>query len=196
MQFGGNTDLGFDFTLTNYKINMSTIFTMKLMLAVLLLSGCTQFNKGDSTSGLEAVKSAEQKKKERLVSAVAAYIRGIKEKDFSIIPYSDSITLRTPFTKNGMGQQLRGKHVLLNDWWKPLILKPDSKEIVFKEVGYYFNESLTSIIAESVVTDYNAEPPATVYVAERFTINEEGKIIDQTNYMDVRDVLMPGWQDK
>ena len=162
-----------------------------MALTVLLLSSCTQNNKGDTTSDLEA-----KNKKDRLISVVESYIKGIKEKDFSIVPYSDSVTMRTPFTKNGMRQQLKGKDVLFNDWWKPLILRPNSKEVVFKIVDYYFNDSLTSIIAESVVSDYNAEPPATVYVAERFTINKDGDIIDQTNYIDVRDVLTPGWQDK
>jgi hypothetical protein len=95
-----------------------------------------------------------------------------------------------------MRLQLKGKDALFNDWWKPLLLRPNSKEVVFTIVDYYFNESLTSIIAESVVTDYNTEPPATVYVAERFTLNADGEIIDQTNYIDVRDVLTPGWQDK
>ena len=170
---------------------MRNIIYSSLALTVLLLSSCTQNNKGDTTSDLEA-----KNKKDRLISVVESYIKGIKEKDFSIIPYADSVTMRTPFTKNGMRLQLKGKDVLFNDWWKPLILRPNSKEVVFKIVDYYFNESLTSIIAESVVTDYNAEPPATVYVAERFTINKDGDIIDQTNYIDVRDVLTPGWQDK
>jgi hypothetical protein len=60
----------------------------------------------------------------------------------------------------------------------------------------YFNESLTGIVAESVVTDYNAEPVATVYVAERFTVNEAGEITNQINHIDVRDVLTPGWDEK
>ena len=77
-----------------------------------------------------------------------------------------------------------------------MLLRPNSKEIVFKLTDYYFNESLTSIIAESIVTDYNAEPLATVYVAERFTLNETGEIIDQINHIDVRDVLTPGWYEK
>jgi hypothetical protein len=174
---------------------MRTMFNINLTLIALLFIGCTQINKRDAISDLETTK-AEKNKKDRLISAVEAYIRGIKEKDFSIIPYADSITMRTPFTKNGMRLKLKGKDVLFKDWWQPLILRPDSKDVVFKIVDYYFNESLTSIIAESVVRDYNAEPTATVYVAERFTLNEDGKINDQTNYMDVRDVLTPGWQDK
>ena len=175
---------------------MRIIFSIYLALMVLLIGGCTQINKGEAASDLETTKLIAKDKKEKLVSVVESYIRGINEKDFTLIPYGDSISFRSPFTKNGMKFQLKGKDVLFNDWWKPLILRPDSKEVVFKLVDYYFNESLTSIIAESIVTDYNAEPPATVYVAERFTLNEDGKIIDQSNYIDVRDVLTPGWQDK
>lgn len=163
-------------------------------LALLMLSACNRGKEAEKI--LEKEERLEIAKKELLISVVETYIKGIKERDFSIIPYAENVTMRTPFTKNGMNLQLKGKAALLNEWWKPLLLTPNSKEVVFKVTDYYFNESLTSIVAESVVTDYNAEPPATVYVAERFTLNEAGEIIDQINHIDVRDVLTPGWSEK
>ena len=174
---------------------MKGLFFIYLSLMVILIGGCGKIKKDDMPSDLEVTKQELNDKKEILISAVEAYIRGIKEKDFSIIPYADNATKRGPFGKKGMNVQLKGKEELFNDWWKPMMLRPDSKEIVFKLTDYYFNESLTSIFAESVVTDYNAEPPATVYVAERFTLNEAGEIIDQINHIDVRDVLTPGWYE-
>jgi len=170
---------------------MKTI-NIVLILNTLLIIGCNQTGQDDQ-SNEEILK---KERKEKLISVVEDYIEGIKKSDFSIIPYSDSVTMRTPFTKNGMSQQLIGKAQLYNDWWGPLLLSPNSKEVVFKITDFYFNESLTSIVAESIVTDYNAEPPATVYVAERFTVDESGKIVDQINHIDVRDVLTPGWQEK
>jgi hypothetical protein len=137
----------------------------------------------------------ENEKKERLISTVQTYIRAIKEKDFSVIPYSETATLRSPLTKNGVSFQLKGKESLFNDWWKPLVLSPSAKEVVFEVTDYYFNSTLTSIMAEMVVTDYNFEPAVTLWVAERFTLNEKGEIIDQINHFDVRDALMPGWQN-
>ena len=161
-----------------------------------MLSACSQGKQPENKSEKEGELRLEIAKKELLISVVETYIKGIKERDFSIIPYAENVIMRTPFTKNGMNLQLKGKEALLNEWWKPLLLAPNAKEVVFKVTDYYFNESLTSIVAESVVTDYNVEPPATVYVAERFTLNEAGEIIDQINHIDVRDVLTPGWSEK
>lgn len=173
---------------------MRIIFNSTFALVILLLVACKQGKQTEN--GSEEELHLEIAKKELLISVVETYKKGIKERDFSIIPYAENVTMRTPFTKNGMNLQLKGKQALFNDWWKPLLLTPNSKEVVFKVTDYYFNESLTSVMAESVVTDYNAEPPATVYVAERFTLNEAGKIIDQINHIDVRDILTPGWPEK
>jgi hypothetical protein len=38
-------------------------------------------------------------------------------------------------------------------------------------------------------------PPATLRVADRFNVNEQGKITEQENHFDPRDVTNPGWQD-
>ena len=175
---------------------MRIILTTTLALAIFLLSACNQNKQTENNSKIQEELRLETAKKELLISTVETYIKGIKERDFSIIPYAENVTMRTPFTKNGMKTQLKGKEALFNEWWKPLLLTPNSKEVVFKVSDYFFNESLTSIVAESIVTDYNAEPPATVYVAERFTLNEDGEIIDQINHIDVRDVLTPGWSEK
>lgn len=175
---------------------MRIIVFTTLALAFIILSACSQGKQPENKSEKEEELRLEVAKKELLISIVETYIKGIKERDFSIIPYAENVTMRTPFTKNGMKLQLKGKEELFNEWWKPLLLTPNSKEVVFKVTDYYFNESLTSIVAESVVTDYNAEPPATVYVSERFTLNEAGEIIAQINHIDVRDVLTPGWSEK
>jgi hypothetical protein len=170
------------------KIPLNAIFSLILLILVACSQGEKHKNKSQPEEALQLVTI----KKERLISAIEAYIKGIKERNFFLIPYAENVTMRTPFTKNGMNLQLKGKEALFNEWWKPLLLTLNPKEVVFKIADYYFDESFTSIIVESVVTDYNAEPPATVYVAERFTLDEAGKIIElniktTTNRVDGRE---------
>lgn len=165
-------------------------------LLVVIISGCENGAKPDSVPEQDNVRKMEHKKKERLISIVQTYVRAIKEKDFSMIPYADNATLRSPLTKKGVSVQLKGKDSLFNDWWKPLVLRPNAKDVVFEVTDYYFNSALTSIMAEMVVTDNNFEPAVTLWVAERFTLNENGELIDQINHFDVRDALTPGWQNK
>jgi hypothetical protein len=39
-------------------------------------------------------------------------------------------------------------------------------------------------------------PQARLRVADRFTVNEAGKITEQENHFDPRDVTNPGWQSR
>lgn len=172
---------------------LKTILTLTLLL--IIITGCSNGEKPDSISEQAKVRMMEKEKKELLISIVQTYVRAIKEKDFSMIPYADNATLRSPLTQKGVSVQLKGKESLFNDWWKPLVLRPDAKEVVFRVTDYFFNPTLTSIIAEMVVTDNNFEPAVTLWVAERFTLNEKGELIDQINHFDVRDALTPGWQN-
>jgi len=52
---------------------------------------------------------------------------------------------------------------------------------------------LLAIITEAEI--HTVKPPATLRVADRFTVNAEGKIIEQENHFDPRDVTNPGWQN-
>jgi hypothetical protein len=52
---------------------------------------------------------------------------------------------------------------------------------------------MTAIITEAEI--HTVEPPATLRVADRFTVSAEGKIIEQENHFDPRDVTNPGWQN-
>jgi hypothetical protein len=42
---------------------------------------------------------------------------------------------------------------------------------------------------------HTVNPQATLRVADRFTVNGVGKIIEQENRFDPRDVTNPGWQN-
>ncbi len=54
---------------------------------------------------------------------------------------------------------------------------------------HYFNEDLTVIASRSDVGITN--PPCTLRVVDRFTVNAEGKITQQENYYDPRPALPP-----
>jgi hypothetical protein len=135
-------------------------------------------------------------RKKRLIDIVHAYIGAISNRDFSMIPYADDVTLRSPFTAQGMRQQLRGRDALYREWWKSLVLDPPEREVDFQITDLYFNDALTSVIAEVVIIDHLLDPPVTLWAAERFTLNEAGEVVDQINHFDVRDAVMPGWQDQ
>jgi hypothetical protein len=52
--------------------------------------------------------------------------------------------MRTPFTEKGTKAELKGKEELFTKWWKPLLLTPNSKEVIFEVTDYYFNKSFPS----------------------------------------------------
>jgi hypothetical protein len=61
-----------------------------------------------------------------------------------------------------------------------------------KVIEHYLNEALTAIITEAEIHLVN--PRVTLRVADRFTVNAAGQIIEQENHFDPRDVTNPGWQ--
>jgi hypothetical protein len=136
----------------------------------------------------------DEQRKARLVEVVHTYISAVTTRDFSLMPYADDATLRSPFTAQGVRQQLRGRDTLYREWWKGLVLDPPERQVVFDISDMYFNDSLTSVVAEMVITDHLFDPPVTLWAAERFTLNDAGEVIDQINHFDVRDAVMPGWQ--
>jgi hypothetical protein len=58
-----------------------------------------------------------------------------------------------------------------------------------KVIEHYFNEDLTVIASRSDVGITN--PPCTLRVVDRFTVNTEGKITQQENHYDPRPALPP-----
>jgi hypothetical protein len=58
-----------------------------------------------------------------------------------------------------------------------------------KVIEHYFNEDLTVIASRSDVGITN--PPCTLRVVDRFTVNAEGKITQQENHYDPRPALPP-----
>jgi hypothetical protein len=77
-------------------------------------------------------------------------------------------------------------------WWQPL--EPALEGVQIRILDHYINEPMTAIVTEAEIKISAVDPVATLRVADRFTINEEGRIIEQENHFDPRDVTNPGWQ--
>lgn len=132
-------------------------------------------------------------RREQLRAAAEGYFEGLKSKDFSVIPFDDDVSLRAPLCPGGVHRPVEGKAAVLAHWWQPL--EPALEGVEIKVLDHYFNGSLTSVITEAEVTIKVMDPPVTLRVADRFNVNEHGKITEQENHFDPRDVTNPGWQN-
>jgi hypothetical protein len=132
-------------------------------------------------------------RKEQLRKIVEGYFQALRQKDFSAVPYDDNVTLRAPLAPGGVNSPLIGKSSLHSQWWVPL--EPALEGVEITVLDHYINESMTAVCAEALITINVVSPPATLRVADRFTINAEGKITEQENHFDPRDVTNPGWQN-
>lgn len=128
----------------------------------------------------------------QLQKIAEGYFAALRQKDFSAIPYAEHATLRAPLAPGGVNQPLSGKNALYTQWWIPLL--PALEGVAIKVIDHYFNESMTAVCTEAEITINVVSPPATLRVADRFTVNAAGKIIEQENHFDPRDVTNPGWQ--
>lgn len=114
---------------------------------------------------------------------------GLGDKDFDRIPYSPDVVLRAPPAPGGVDAPLRGREQLREVWWAPL---PGLLGRV--EVGdVYINDSGNGVVTEAEV-EVLTDPPVRLKVADRFRVDDSGRIIEQTNYFDPRDLTNPGWR--
>jgi catechol 2,3-dioxygenase-like lactoylglutathione lyase family enzyme len=118
--------------------------------------------------------------KEQLKKISETYFQSLRDKNFSAIPFSDDIVFRAPLAPGGSGNPIKGKKDLLEKWWKPLEPALDGAEI--KIIDHYYNEALTEVVTKAEF--YIAVMGATLRVADRFIINDEGKIKEQENHFD------------
>lgn len=136
----------------------------------------------------EQDKSSATKRRAQLRAVAEAYFAALAKKDFTAIPYADTVVLRAPLAPGGVHTPLVGKEALRTIWWPPLVPALGAVKVI----EHYFNEQLTAIITEAEINIAN--PPTTLRVADRFTVNAEGLIVEQENHFDPRDVTNPGWR--
>lgn len=126
----------------------------------------------------------------QLRGVAEAYFAALAQKDFAAIPYADQVVLRAPLAPGGVHAPLVGKEALRTVWWPPLVPALGAVRVL----EHYINEPMSAIITEAEIHTIN--PPATLRVADRFTVNTAGQIIEQENHFDPRDVTDPGWQHR
>jgi SnoaL-like domain len=134
------------------------------------------------------------RRREQLRAVAEGYFEALRRQDFSSILYDDNVTLRAPLTPGGVNEPLVGTEALRTQWWEPMA--PALEGVQIQVLDHYVNESLTSIVVEAEITITRANPPATLRVADRFTVNTAGRIVEQENHFDPRDVTHPGWQSR
>lgn len=114
---------------------------------------------------------------------------GLGQKNFDAIPYMEDVVLRAPLCPGGSGVPLVGCESLRTVWWPPLPQLIGQVEVI----DSYVNQDLTAVTVE-----FHLEivaPACTLRIIDRFTVNDEGRIIAQENFFDPRDVTNPGWRD-
>jgi len=142
--------------------------------------------------GVQEVNSAARRR-ERLRAIAEAYFEALRTQNFDSIPYHDNVSVRAPFAPGGVNQPLTGKEALRSQWWQPL--EPALEGMQIRVLDHYINESMTSIVTEAEIEVRIVDPPITLRVADRFTVDAQGKIVEQENHFDPRDVTNPGWQN-
>ena len=60
-------------------------------------------------------------------------------------------------------------------------------------IDTYVNKDNTSVTVELHCEIIN--PACTLRIIDRFTINDEGKITEQENFFDPRNITNPGWRE-
>ncbi len=132
--------------------------------------------------------NATLERKEQLKKIAETYFEALRNKDFTAIPYAENIKLRAPLVPGGVDNPLNGKELVNTQWWQPLI--PALEGVRINVLDHYYNHTLTGIISEAEIT--LANPGVTLRVADRFTINNEGKITEQENHFDASSLRNPG----
>jgi hypothetical protein len=107
--------------------------------------------------------------KEQLKEISETYFQGLRDKNFSAIPFSDDIAFRAPLAPGGSRIPIKGKQNVFDQWWKPL--EPALDGVTINIVDHYYNESLTELITKADITI--AVLGVTLRAAYRFIINDE-----------------------
>jgi len=122
--------------------------------------------------------------------ARAYVLDGLGKGDFDPIPYAEDVCLRAPLCPGGSGVPLVGRTKLREKWWAPFPQLVTGVEVL----DTYVNRALTAVTVEFLC--HIRQPACTLRVVDRFKVNAEGRITDQENFFDPRDVTDPGWQKR
>lgn len=130
-------------------------------------------------------KADPRARRRALLRAVAnAYFEGLAKKNLSRVPYDDSVILHAPLAPGGAATPLRGKRAVL-EFLNGVLPALGAVRVL----NHYINDKMTRICTEAEVD--LVSPPATLRVADCFTVNAAGKITAQENHYDPRPALSP-----
>ena len=119
-------------------------------------------------------------RKGQLKETSETYFQSLRDKTFSSIPFSDDIVFRAPIAPGGAHNPIKGKQAVFEQWWQPL--EPALAGVEINIIDHYYDESLTGIITKADITI--APLGITLRTADRFLINDKGKITEQENHFD------------
>lgn len=115
-------------------------------------------------------------------------LRGLGEKNFDAIPYARDVQLRAPFCPGGVYQPLIGRENLRTAWWPPVPQILSGVDVL----DTFVNADRTAVTVEFHF--HVKQPPCTLRIIDRLTVNEAGEIVAQENFFDPREVTNPGWR--
>ena len=115
-------------------------------------------------------------------------LKGLGGKNFDAIPYADDVALRAPICPGGSANPLKGKENLRTRWWAPLPNLLGGVELI----DTFVNSDETAVTVEFHC--HITQPACTLRIIDRFIVDEEGKIVEQENFFDPRDLTNPGWR--
>ena len=113
-------------------------------------------------------------------------LKGLGGKNFDAIPYDDGVSLRAPICPGGSATPLIGKENLRQQWWAPLPGLVGSVEVI----ETFVNNDNTAAAVEFYC--HIISPACTLRIIDRFRVNDAGKITEQENFFDPRDITNPG----
>ncbi len=133
----------------------------------------------------------ESERKKQLHDLARSYvIDGLGAGNFEAIPYHENIELRAPIHPMGSQQPMNGRSFIKENWWTPLPGLVAGTDLL----DTYVNEKLTRVTAEFFC--HIKEPACTLRIVDRFTVDNDGKITNQENFFDPRDITSPGWRSQ
>lgn len=136
-------------------------------------------------------KPATMNKEERtaLLHQIASdYVtKGLGGKNFESIPYDEHVELRAPIHPKGSQELMKGRSFIKENWWAPLPDLVASTELI----DTYVNKDSSAVTAEFYC--HISNPKCTLRIVDRFVIDDNGKIVEQENFFDPRDITNPGW---
>ncbi|HEU4748841.1 MAG TPA: VOC family protein [Gemmatimonadaceae bacterium] len=116
----------------------------------------------------------------QLKAVADAYFDGLSSKDLSRIPYAEDVRLRAPLAPGGAETAQVGPAArAFLEGVLPLVGD-------ITTVDYYLNDDLSGIATAALVQIKS--PATTLRVVDRFTVDGNGKIIEQENHYDPRGV--------